>query len=244
MAEGLFVAYYRVSTAEQGRSGLGIEAQKETVARFLNGGNWKLIAEFEEHESGKRNNRPKLQEALDECKRTGATLVIARLDRLSRNSAFITALQESRTKFVCCDMPEANEFTITIMAALAAVEAKRISTNTKAALAAAKIRRAAANQPALGCAKGRCNVPVADRAKGTAKSAKVRAAAAAERHRLIVDRVKELRAEGLSLAAVAERLTAEHVRTPREGGTWHANGIKRILDRVPGDEGQFQIVIK
>ena len=232
MAEGLFVAYYRVSTAEQGRSGLGIEAQKETVTRFLNGGNWKLIAEFEEHESGKRNNRPKLKEALNKCKSTGATLVIARLDRLSRNSAFITALQESKTRFVCCDMPEANEFTITIMAALAAVEAKRISTNTKAALAAAKIRRAAANEPALGCAPGTCNVPVAARVKGAAKSAEIRTAAAAERQALVVGRARELRAEGLSLAAVAERLTEEHYTAPRDGGTWHANSVKRILDRA------------
>ena len=231
MAEGLFIAYYRVSTAEQGRSGLGIEAQKETVARFLNGGDWKLIAEFEEYESGKRNNRPKLKEALDRCKSTGATLVIARLDRLSRNSAFITALQESKTRFLCCDMPEANEFTITIMAALAAVEAKRISTNTKAALAAAKVRRAAANMPALGCAPGTCNVPVADRAKGAAKSAEVRTATAAERQALIVGRVQELRAQNMSFAAIAEMLTLEHYTTPRAGGAWHANSVKRILDR-------------
>lgn len=224
MAEGLFIAYYRVSTAEQGRSGLGIEAQKETVTRFLNGGNWKLIAEFEEHESGKRNNRPKLREALDHCKRTGATLVIARLDRLSRNAAFTTALMESNVKFLCCDMPEANEFMITIMAALAAVEAKRISTNTKAALAAAKARGVK-----LGCAKESCNVPRADRARGAVKSAEVRATAAAEMRALIAARVQELQAEGLSLRAIAERLTSEHVRTPREGGKWHANSVQRIL---------------
>jgi len=227
MADGLFIAYYRVSTAEQGRSGLGIDAQRSTVTKFLDGGDWTLIKEYEEQESGRRNDRPKLREALDHCKRTGATLVIARLDRLSRNSAFITALQESRTKFVCCDMTEANEFTITIMAALAAVEAKRISTNTKLALAAAKARGVR-----LGSPEGTCNVPAADRVRGASKSAKVRAAAAAERQALVVGRVLELRAEGLTLTAIAERLMEEHVMPPREGGKWHANSIKRVLDRA------------
>lgn len=224
MAKGLFVSYYRVSTAEQGRSGLGIEAQRETVRRYMNDGNWKLIAEFEEHESGKRNNRTKLKEALDRCKATGATLVIARLDRLSRNSAFITALMESKTRFVCCDMPEANDFTVTIMAALAAVEAKRISTNTKLALAAARSRGVQ-----LGCTPGSCNVPTEDRAKGTAKSAEVRKAAAVERAALIGCRIAELRAEGLSLAAIAERLTEEHIQPPRERSRWHANSVRRVL---------------
>lgn len=226
MAEGLFIAYYRVSTAKQGKSQLGIEAQKETVARYLNGGNWKLIAEYEEHESGKRNNRPQLQKALDACMRTGATLIIARLDRLSRNAAFTTALMESNVKFLCCDMPEANEFMITTMAALAAVEAKRISTNTKAALAAAKARGTE-----LGCAPGQCNVPVSARAKGGNISGQVRSAAAAKRHALVIDIVKELKAAGLSLRGIAERLNTEHVQPPRKGGSWNATSVKRITDR-------------
>lgn len=227
MANGLFVAYYRVSTAEQGRSGLGIEAQKETVARYLNGGDWKLIAEFEEHESGKRNDRPELRKALDHCKRTGATLVIARLDRLSRSASFITALQDSKVRFVCCDMPEANEFTITIMAALAQVEAKRISNNTKAALAAA-----AARGVQLGCAKGSCNVHVKDRTKGGKRSGAVRAAAAAERHSLVIDTMRELKEEGLSLRGIAAELMQRHIEPPRKGGSWNATAVKRMLDRV------------
>lgn len=227
MAEGLFIAYYRVSTAEQGRSGLGIEAQKETVARYLNGGNWQLLAEFEEHESGKRNDRPKLKAALDHCKRTGATLIIARLDRMSRNAAFTTALMESKIKFLCCDMPEANEFMITMMAGLAAVEAKRISTNTKAALAAAK-----AKGTKLGCSAGQCHVPVPARSKGGNASGQARAAAAAERHALVVGRVRELQAAGLSLRGIAGQLNAEHAKPPREGGSWNATSVKRVADKL------------
>lgn len=224
MAEGLFVAYYRCSTASQGRSGLGIEAQKKTVASYLNGGNWSLIAEFEEHESGKRNDRPKLKEAMDHCKRTGATLIIARLDRLSRSASFTTALMDSKVRFLCCDMPEANEFMITVMAALASAEQKRISHNTKAALAMAKARGVN-----LGCSKGVCNVPPADRAKGAEASAKARAAAAADRNALILDRVKGLKAEGKPLRAIAEILTAEHYETPRKGGKWNATTVMRVL---------------
>jgi DNA invertase Pin-like site-specific DNA recombinase len=236
MAEGLFVAYYRCSTAEQGRSGLGIEAQKETVARYLNGGNWKLIDEFEEHESGTRNDRPGLEAALNQCKRTRATLVIARLDRLSRSAYFITALQESKVRFVCCDMPEANEFTIQIMAALATVEAKRISSNTKAALAQKREwykeheeeLKAAGERYRLGTD----NMTGAGRAKGTIKSAEVRAAAAADRLSLVAGRVQELKKEGLSLKDIAEKLTSEHIQTPRAGGKWHANTVKRIIDKA------------
>lgn len=227
MANGLFVAYYRCSTAEQGRSGLGIEAQKKTVAQYLNGGDWQLIGEYEEHESGRNNDRPRLKNALDHCKRTGATLVIARLDRLSRSASFITALMDSKVNFVCCDMPEANEFTITIMAALAQVEAKRISHNTKAALERAKARGVK-----LGCAKGSCNVPAVDRTKGGKASGIARTAAAAERHALVVNRVRELKEEGLSLRGIATKLTEEHIEPPRKGGSWNATAIKRMLDRA------------
>src|SRR4051812_42979859 len=114
-----FVAYFRVSTEKQGRSGLGLDAQRKAVSDYLNGGNWDLIGEYVEVESGKVDKRPELEAALAKCELTGATLVVAKLDRLSRNVAFLAALQECGTRFVAADMPEANELTIHIMAAVA-----------------------------------------------------------------------------------------------------------------------------
>ena len=105
MAQGKFVAYYRVSTAKQGRSGLGLEAQQEAVRSYLNGGSWQLVAEVVEVESGKRNDRPKLAEALRLCRLHGATLIIAKLDRLARNVAFISNLMESGVEFTAVDFP-------------------------------------------------------------------------------------------------------------------------------------------
>ena len=112
MATGLFVAYYRTSTAKQS---LGIEAQREAVTRFLNGGDWQLVGEFEEHESGKNDARPALVRAIDQCRRSGARLVVAKLDRLSRDVHFITGLQKSGVSFVCADMLEMDEFTAHIV---------------------------------------------------------------------------------------------------------------------------------
>lgn len=132
-----YVAYYRVSTQQQGASGLGLEAQERDVMRFTNGN---IIAQFTDIESGKKNKRPELLKALSYCQYHNATLVIAKLDRLSRNVGFINQLVESKTKFICCDMPEANETIIGIMAVIAQAEQKAISTRTKAALKSLKDR--------------------------------------------------------------------------------------------------------
>jgi DNA invertase Pin-like site-specific DNA recombinase len=140
MADGKFVSYLRVSTDKQGRSGLGLEAQRESVTRYLNGGSWKLVAEYVEVESGKRNSRPQLQAAISHAKATGAKLVIARLDRLARNLHFVSSLQERGVDFVAADMPDANRLTIHIIAAVAEAVGRTISDNTKAALASAKAR--------------------------------------------------------------------------------------------------------
>ena len=140
MAEGRFVAYYRVSTDRQGRSGLGLDAQRAAVAEYLNGGSWTLAAEFTEVESGKRNDRPELEKALAMCRRTGATLVIAKLDRLSRNASFLLSLRDAGVEFVACDMPEANRLTVGIMALMAEHEAEMASKRTKDALTAATAR--------------------------------------------------------------------------------------------------------
>lgn len=132
-----FIAYYRVSTQKQGNSGLGLEAQRTDVSRFISKGG-ELIKEFQDIESGKKNNRPNLIKAIEECKNQGATLLIAKLDRLSRNASFIFTLRDSKIDFICCDMPNANSVTIGIMAVLAQDERERISHRTKSALAELK----------------------------------------------------------------------------------------------------------
>jgi DNA invertase Pin-like site-specific DNA recombinase len=142
---GRFVAYYRVSTDKQGQSGLGLQAQHQAVMNYLNGGPWTLVAEHTEVESGKRNARPELQKALAACRRHKAKLVIAKLDRLSRNLHFITSVMESGVEFIACDNPHANKLTIHILAAVAEHEREAISERTKAALAAAKTPRGGAD---------------------------------------------------------------------------------------------------
>jgi DNA invertase Pin-like site-specific DNA recombinase len=138
---GKFVSYLRVSTKRQGESGLGLEAQRKAVSDFLNGGNWQLVEELVEVESGKHDhNRPALHKALEACKVYGATLVIAKLDRLSRDAHFLLGLQKAGVKFVAADMPEANEMVVGIMALVAQAERRMISERTKAALQAAKAR--------------------------------------------------------------------------------------------------------
>src|SRR5438477_9726116 len=137
----LFVAYYRVSTARQGQSGLGLDAQRQAVCDYLAGqAGSQLIAEFTEIESGKRNNRPELEAALAMCKRAKATLVIAKLDRLARNLAFIANLMESGVDFLATDNPHATKLMVHMLAAFAEHEREQISARTKAALAAAKAR--------------------------------------------------------------------------------------------------------
>ena len=134
-----YIAYYRVSTQQQGRSGLGLEAQQQAVRSFLKDGQ-PLQAEFTEVESGKRDTRPQLTAAITQAQRIGATLLIAKLDRLSRNASFIFALRDSGVKFVAADMPDANHLTVGILAVIADHERQAISDRTKAALSALKAR--------------------------------------------------------------------------------------------------------
>jgi DNA invertase Pin-like site-specific DNA recombinase len=139
-----YIAYYRVSTVRQGQSGLGLDAQREAVSRFLasqHAGSEQPVAEFTEIESGKRSrNRPQLLAALAQCPKLKATLVIAKLDRLARNVHFISGLMETNVEFVAVGMPQANKLTVHIMAAMAEYEAQAISQRTKAALEAARVR--------------------------------------------------------------------------------------------------------
>jgi DNA invertase Pin-like site-specific DNA recombinase len=219
--DGRFVSYLRVSTTRQGASGLGLEAQREAVAQHLNGGNWKLLAEFVEVESGKKTNRAQLHAALERCTLTGATLLVAKMDRLSRNLHFLTGLQRSGVKFVAVDNPQANDLTVHILAAVAEAEGKAISARTKAALAASKARRKANGLPSLGGWRGG---PMVDNAAGRA-AIRARADEFAARLRPMVS---DMRGKGLSLRQIAAVLAEQGIQTSR-GGAWSAMAVSAIL---------------
>ncbi len=216
-----YVAYYRVSTAKQGIVGLGMEAQQQAVENFLAGKDGELLSQYREVESGKKNNRPELHKALRKCRLTGATLLIAKLDRLSRNRRFLMELADSKLNFVCCDMPEANNLTVGLMACLADYESQIISERTKAALAIAKARGVRLGNPNI------ANVRNTDTRKATA--AKV--ANATARNTEIREVIHELRAdspERLSSRVIAARLNAAGYTTST-GGPWHHQGVLRVL---------------
>jgi DNA invertase Pin-like site-specific DNA recombinase len=221
MANGKFISYLRVSTQRQGKSGLGLEAQREAVLEFLNGGRWKLVQEVVEVESGKRNDRPALAAALSLCRVHGATLVVAKLDRLARNVAFVSALMEAGVEFVAVDLPQANKLTVHIMAAMAEHEASAISARTKAALAAAKAR---------GTKLGGYRWDIQTVAsKGNVESIKVRAAKASKRAADLLPMIGDLKAKGAtSLHQIAEGLNQRGIKTAR-GGEWSAVQVQRVL---------------
>jgi len=221
MANGKFISYLRVSTQRQGKSGLGLEAQREAVAVYLNGGSWELIEEVVEVESGKRNDRPELARALSLCRVHGAKLLVAKLDRLARNVAFISALMEAGVDFEAVDLPQANRFTVHIMAAMAEHEAGAISTRTKAALAAAKAR---------GTKLGGYRWAIQTVAtKGNVESIKVRSAKATKRAADLFPVIGDLKTNGaVSLHQIAAGLNDRGIRTAR-GGQWSAVQVQRVL---------------
>src|ERR1700738_3282226 len=206
-----FVAYYRVSTDRQGRSGLGLEAQEAAVRGYL--GAAAPIAEFTEIETGKRNDRPQLQAALALCRKRKARLVIAKLDRLSRNLAFIAALMDSGVEFVAVDNPHANRLTLHILAAVAEHERHMIADRTKAALQAAKAR---------GVRLGR---------NGADRLAPAYRAVANERARQLAPVLTELMITGISDRRMAAELMARGIPTPN-GAKWHGKTVRRIIDRL------------
>jgi DNA invertase Pin-like site-specific DNA recombinase len=220
---GKFVSYLRVSTQRQGKSGLGLEAQREAVASYLNGGTWKLVEEVVEVESGKRSDRPELARALSLCRIHGARLLVAKLDRLARNVAFISALMESGVDFEAVDLPQANKLTVHIMAAMAEYEAGAISVRTKAALAAAK-----AGGTQLGGHRWDIQTVAS---KGNAESAKVRSGQAVKRANDLTPLIDAIRAEGATtLREIAASLNERKIPTAR-GGEWSAVQVQRLLKR-------------
>jgi DNA invertase Pin-like site-specific DNA recombinase len=224
MAAGRFISYLRVSTAGQGRSGLGIEGQRQAVTDYLNGGRWELLAEFVEVESGKRSDRPALAKALAACRLHKATLVIAKLDRLARNVAFVANLMESGVPFVAADMPTATPFMLHIYAAVAQEEGRAISARTKAALAAAKAR---------GVALGGARAGAAERARQVAgKGTAALQAAATARAADLQPILSELAAAGItSQYGIARALTVRGIPTAR-GGQWTNVQVGHLLRRL------------
>ena len=235
MPAGKFVSYLRVSTERQGKSGLGLDAQRAAVREWLNGGNWSVLAEYVEVESGKNDDRPQLAAAMAQCRLTGARLVIAKLDRLSRDASFLIGLEKAGIDFVAADMPNANRMTIGIMALVAQQEREAISTRTKAALAVASARRAAAGEKPLGGYRGGAKVdPAAGRAALAARRAAFRAS--------VQPIAAEMRAAGMSLRQIAAELEVRGIQTfsagykprasskkPRPATAWSAVTVSEIL---------------
>jgi DNA invertase Pin-like site-specific DNA recombinase len=228
---GKFVSYLRVSTQQQSKSGLGLDAQKEAVAGFLNGGRWKLVEEVIEVESGKRSDRPELARALSLCRAHRATLLVAKLDRLARNVAFISALMEAGVAFQAVDLPNANNLTVHIMAAMAEYEAKAISERTKVALAAAKARGTPLGVHSWKGAGRRWEVKTVA-SKGNAASAEIRMLNADKFASDINTFIWQATMAGkLSLREIATALNERGLTTPR-GGQWSAVQVKRVMERA------------
>jgi DNA invertase Pin-like site-specific DNA recombinase len=225
-----FVPYLRVSTERQGRSGLGLEAQQAAIEGFVRPGDVVLAPPFVEVESGKRSDRPQLAAALAKCRQVNATLLIAKLDRLARNVAFIANLMEAGVPFLAVDMPHATAFELHIRAAIAEEEAKAISLRTRAALAAAKARGVK-----LGGARSGAKAPSAMQAReGAAVSALRRKAAADRAAQGVAARIAELRAQHWSFEMIAAALSEEGIATPR-GGAWTGTTVRRALLRAGGE---------
>jgi DNA invertase Pin-like site-specific DNA recombinase len=211
-----FIGYYRVSTQKQGVSGLGLDSQKSAVHSFI--GNRSLIAEFKDIESGKNDFRPELLKAIQKTKETGSTLVIAKLDRLSRNLNFISLLQNEKVKFVCCDLPDANELTINIIGAMAQSERKLISERTKSALVQLKKRGVKLGSPE--------NLTNEARLKGSMKMF--------EKSRKNDNNIKArkvihlLKSNGMTLREIANELNESGFKTSK-GLTFKAEQVRRLL---------------
>lgn len=210
-----FIAYYRVSTDRQGRSGLGLDAQRSAVASYL-GEHHTLTSEFTEIESGKRNDRPELMKALAECKKQRARLIIAKLDRLARNLHFISGLMESGVEFVACDVPGANRMMLQILAVFAEHEREMISKRTKEALAAAKARGQILGNP--------------NPRPASLLGNKVRQESADKFAQSVKPFVQNLKIQGLSLRKIATELNNREIKTA-QGRVWYASTVRNVLAR-------------
>lgn len=224
MAKGSFVSYLRVSTQKQGQSGLGLEAQRKAVEDYLNGGDWNLIEEVVEVESGKKNKRPKLNEAIELCKASGATLVVAKIDRLTRDAAFLLNLKDAGIDFIAADRPEANRLTVGIIALVAEQKREAISKRTKEALAAAKVRGVQLGAYRDGNFVGRVGTSKDAKNASEARTALYRSRAAAK-----LPMIKKVDPDNsLSLRGIAQKLNDLGVPTISGKGNWSANSVRRL----------------
>ena len=206
--DGKFIAYYRVSTQKQGRSGLGLDAQRAMVEQYLNGGTWELVEEFIEVRSGKKR-RPELEKALAACKKSGATLLVAKLDRLSRKALLIEQILDSKIPFVLVEMPDADPFMIRILAAVAQREGEEISKRTTAALAIAKTR---------GTKLGRGEENKADALTFAYSMAPV---------------IAELKEQGFRiLRTICDELNRRGIPTFHGYGQWHIPTVHKLLKQI------------
>lgn len=232
---GTWVLYLRTSTAKQASYGYSMEAQEEACRAFLNGGDWEVAAVFKEVESGRRNDRPKLLEALAYCQQHKCKLLVAKIDRLARDVGFVTQLMESGVKFVAADMPEANELTIHIIAAMAQHESRMISERTKAALAVAK-----ANGKKLGSK---------DIERVAVKGREARTDAAQEHAEGVYPVIERVRSLGITtLRGIAQELMERKIDTPARFAKkrkrisvfgdpkWGPQQVKSIIDRIEGEK--------
>lgn len=211
-----FISYYRVSTHKQGYTGLGMEAQKAAVRAYVRG---ECVASYTEVESGKRDDRPELMKAIEHAKSVGAKLVIAKLDRLSRDPDFIGALMKASVDFIACDMPDANKLTIRIMAAIAEHERELISVRTKQALAIKRDQLAAEGK--------RLGNPSPHRTLALGREKRVAKANAGKAQVMLS--INDIRTGGITtLKGIAEALNAHGVKTAR-GGAWSATQVSRVL---------------
>jgi DNA invertase Pin-like site-specific DNA recombinase len=221
-----YVTYYRVSTARQGQFGLGIEAQRAAVNAYLTHHQGRELASFTEVESGKVNTRPQLEAALARCRQTGATLLVAKLDRLSRNVAFLLNLREAGVRFQALDIPDANTMTLSVMAGMAQHERELISARTKAALAARRAR---------GLPLGQRRDMSAYQARGSALGVAQLKAQALARAKIAAQPIADAKAAGCtSLRQIAAWLNSAEVLTPR-GGKWTANAVMKATRRLQGN---------
>lgn len=224
------IAYYRVSTERQGQSGLGLDAQRAAVMDYAKRQGGAIVAEYTEVESGKRADRPELARAIAQARRQRATLAVAKLDRLARNVAFLSAVMDSGIEFVACDNPHANRLTIHILAAVAEDEARRISERTRLALAALRERGAKLGSARPGAWTGREDRRREGQRKATARAAQLRSQRARAAVADLLPKMQALRQGGATYEGIARALNDEGQRTTR-GGEWSAVGVRLALLR-------------
>jgi DNA invertase Pin-like site-specific DNA recombinase len=222
------IGYYRVSTAKQGRSGLGLEAQVATVAVYARETGGELIAGYTEVESGRKSDRPELDKAIDHGRFARATLIIAKMDRLTRDLKFLIKLEDGRVDFKACDMPHANKVMLRFMITMAEYEAEMASVRTKAAWAAKRARGDLCGAEIPACR----NLTHEGSLKGAKAAGMVRAERAQKWNKHVVPRLQGMRSEGLTLRAIADVLNAEKTK-PYRGKAWSHVQVWNLLKRYP-----------